>query len=210
MAKKMSLLEKFEIEIEKLDYSYIESCENGGELEKIYKILVSNEEGYYPDLTEAARRRLQTVKPTARCLRTEEKLLKRDRVESAVEEEIKADLKDFLRSMKRESKEAEQIQLELPLIPIRKETSVENVPTNQNTEAKIEEITVERLTENQLRELQCFHRNKGNNFYRAKEFHEALFEYSKGLELSPNPNGYNNRAITCKWWIIRKILMMYL
>lgn len=203
MAKKIPLLEKFEIEIEKLDYSYIDHCENATELEKIYMILVSNEEGYYPDLTEAAKRRLEKVKPNARCLRTEEKLLKKDHVDSEMQEEINIDIQEFLKSLQKTERGREKMQLEMPRIPIRSENTIENVPINQNkpkecTSAMIEEITVHGLTENQLRELESFHRNKGNSFYKAKEFNEALSEYSKCLETLPNPHAYNNRAITCK------------
>lgn len=205
MARKIPLLEKFEINIEKLDYSYIETCENGSELEKIYKILVSNEEGYYPDLTEAARKRLEIVRPNARCLRTEEKLLKRDYVEYDTQEKIKSDLQEFLQMTKKQQSESDhRIQQELPIIPIRNEIPLEKVPINQNageersSAMKIEEINVEEFSENQLRELESIYRNKGNNHFKAQEFNEALLLYSKCLETFPNPHAYNNRAITCK------------
>lgn len=218
MSKKLSLLEKYEINIEKLDYSYIESCENGRELEKIYKILLSKEEGYYPDLTKYAEKRLAIVKPNSKSLRTEEKVLKQEYADVEVQEEIQSGLQGFLKSIKNYSRTngddhagQKGFELESPYIPIRggatdnTATTIENVPTNQkqrevalNRSAVIEEIKTESLAEGQLKELDAHHRNKGNNLYRAAEYNEALKEYTTCLKILPTATVFNNRAITCK------------
>lgn len=211
MSKKLSLLEKYEINIEKLDYSYIDSCENGGELEKIYKILLSKEEGYYPDLTNHTAKRLAIIKPNSKCLRTEEKVLKYADVEE-VQEEIQSGLQQFFNSIKNYSRtnadEQKGTELESSFIPIRgtDNATIENVPTNQKqrevaenrSPAVIEEIKTESLTRGQLKELDAHHRNKGNNFYRAAEYKEALTEYTNCLKILPTAAVFNNRAITCK------------
>lgn len=202
MSRKISLLERYEIDIEKLDYGYIAQCENPSELEKIYKILLSNEEGFYPDLTEAAKRRLREVKPNSKCLRTEEKVVPLNWAEEELKEEVQGELNKFLQRVTKETAANETKEIEVPCVPIRSENLIENVPINQRkreeNSMKIEEIRTESLSPAQLKELEGIHRNRGNNFYRAKEYQEALEEYRKCLEILPTGNGYNNRAATCK------------
>lgn len=208
MSKRLSLLERYEIDIEKLDYGYIAECENGCELEMIYKILLSNEEGFYPDLTAAAKERLAIVKPSSKYLRTEEKVLARDCAHSAVREEVQNSVEEFLKSFKREGENCNErgSQVELPCIPIRGapasgENTIEIVPINQKGRelGRIEEIRTETLNEKELKELESIHKNRGNSFYRAKEYEEALVEYGKCIQILPTPTAYNNRAITCEW-----------
>lgn len=206
MSRKLSLLEKYEINIEKLDYGYIESCSDGSELEKIYKILLSNEEGCYPHLTETAKSRLAVVKPNSKYLRSEEKLQSRYLADHKVQEELNNGLGEFVRTFNKNcnANEMEEIQLdiELPSIPIRGENTVEEVPINQGNrdlmQGKIEEIRTESLSHGQLIELEAIHRNRGNNIYRAKEYKEAVDEYSNCIRIFPTPNGYNNRAASCE------------
>lgn len=76
MNAKKTLLEKYAIPIENLDFDYIKTCENLRELEKIIEILKSGEEGYYPDLTSFAEKRLNELDPDNRMLRTEVRCLK--------------------------------------------------------------------------------------------------------------------------------------
>lgn len=205
MSSRISLLEKYEIDVEKLDYAYIGECANGSELEKIYKILLSNEEGFYPDLTRAAKDRLAEVKPNSKYLRSEEKVLTCHHVANDVQEEVKSELSAFLKTTK--DKQNGQMntptEFESPSIPIRGEPRMEIVPINDKGRNeqynRIEEIVVESLDEKQLQQLESYHRNKGNNFYRAKEHDEALLEYNRCLKILPTASGYNNRAITCEY-----------
>lgn len=70
--KKPSLLQKYNIPIDHLDFKYIEKCQNANEMEKIVQILVSGEEGYYPDLTTCAENKLKELNPGSKVLRVEE------------------------------------------------------------------------------------------------------------------------------------------
>lgn len=71
MNEKRTLLEKYSIPIEHLDFDYLRKCENVRELERIIEILRSGEEGYYPDLTNFAVDKLKEVDPDNRSLRNE-------------------------------------------------------------------------------------------------------------------------------------------
>lgn len=73
MNEKKSLLEKYSIPVDHLDYDYIRECRNVRELEKINEILRSGEEGYYPDLNRFAEDKLKEVDPYNRILRIEVK-----------------------------------------------------------------------------------------------------------------------------------------
>ncbi|XP_030830339.1 sperm-associated antigen 1 [Strongylocentrotus purpuratus] len=59
------------IPIELLDYDYIGKCTDAKELEKIYKILRSGTEGYYPDLVDFCEKKLADIAPKSKLLRKE-------------------------------------------------------------------------------------------------------------------------------------------
>lgn len=71
MSEKKTLLEKYMIPIEHLDFDYVNKCENIKELERILEILKSGEEGYYPDLTSATEKQLKKIDPYNRAFRSE-------------------------------------------------------------------------------------------------------------------------------------------
>lgn len=73
MNEKKSLLEKYSIPIEHLDFDYIKKCGNSREIEKIFEVLKSSEEGYYPDLTKFAEDKLRELDPDNHILRIEVK-----------------------------------------------------------------------------------------------------------------------------------------
>lgn len=64
-----NLLSKYGIPIQNLDFAYINKCENVKELRKIYEILQSGEEGYYPQLMKCAEDRLALLNPNCDLLR---------------------------------------------------------------------------------------------------------------------------------------------
>lgn len=72
---KRSLLQRYDIPINHLDFDYIKSCVNAKEVERIVAILKSGEEGYYPDLANCAENRLQQLNPQSKVLRKEVPLL---------------------------------------------------------------------------------------------------------------------------------------
>lgn len=69
--KKQSLLNKYSIPIDHLDFKYIEACKYAKEIEKIVEILKSGEEGFYPDLTTCAENKLKELCPNSKLLRIE-------------------------------------------------------------------------------------------------------------------------------------------
>lgn len=75
MNDKKTLLDKYSIPIEHLDFEYIKTCQNVRELGKIIEILRSGEEGYYPDLTKFAEEKLRQIDPDNRLLRIEVRCL---------------------------------------------------------------------------------------------------------------------------------------
>lgn len=70
-----SLLKKYDIPINHLDFDYIKSCGNVKEIERIVTVLKSGEEGYYPDLTACALEKLKALKPNSKILREEAPVL---------------------------------------------------------------------------------------------------------------------------------------
>lgn len=78
MDRKKTLLEKYGIPLNHLDFDYIAKCNNAREMEKIVQILRSGEEGYYPDLTRCAEEQLQVLQPDSKLFRLEEQLKGRE------------------------------------------------------------------------------------------------------------------------------------
>lgn len=74
MEKSKTLLEKYQIPINHLDFAYVEKCQNAREMEKIVMILRSGEEGYFPDLTRCAEEQLKQLKPDSKLFRIEEQI----------------------------------------------------------------------------------------------------------------------------------------
>lgn len=68
--QKQTLLLKYQIPVEHLEYAYIEKCKNAKELEQILHILKSGEEGYYPHLMTEVEKRLLEIKPSSKFLRS--------------------------------------------------------------------------------------------------------------------------------------------
>lgn len=73
MNARKTLLEKYSIPVEHLDFDYMRTCQNVRELEKMIEILKSGEEGYYPDLTNFAEATLTELDPDNRMLKHEVK-----------------------------------------------------------------------------------------------------------------------------------------
>ncbi|KAG5670741.1 hypothetical protein PVAND_000983 [Polypedilum vanderplanki] len=73
---KKTLLQKYEIPVEFLDFDYLKTCTEAKTVEKIVKILRSGEEGYYPDLQKFAEDKLKELKPNSKVFRVEEPAVK--------------------------------------------------------------------------------------------------------------------------------------
>lgn len=64
-----SLLKKYDIPIDHLDFTYVEKCINARELEQILHILTSGQEGYFPELVKCTEERLAVLNPNSKFLR---------------------------------------------------------------------------------------------------------------------------------------------
>ena len=87
-----TLLQKYDIPISHLDFSYIRDCINVKELERIVKILNSGEEGFYPDLTKCAEEKLMSLKPESKILRTDEPALTKNSMDTNEWQEMNNEL----------------------------------------------------------------------------------------------------------------------
>lgn len=67
--EKESLLKKYDIPVNHLDFKYVETCTNAKEIEHILEILKSGQEGYYPDLQKCVEERLIVLNPRSKSLR---------------------------------------------------------------------------------------------------------------------------------------------
>ncbi|KAH8332319.1 hypothetical protein KR074_000991 [Drosophila pseudoananassae] len=76
--QKKTLLERYDIPLNHLDFGYVEKCTNAREMEKIVHILRSGEEGYFPDLLRVSEEKLKELKPDSRLFRYEEPIKQSD------------------------------------------------------------------------------------------------------------------------------------
>jgi len=60
--RKTPLLKKFDIPVERLDFSYVRKCSDVRELEKILKILRSGEEGHFAELMTFVEQRFKGIR----------------------------------------------------------------------------------------------------------------------------------------------------
>ncbi|GAB1601183.1 sperm-associated antigen 1-like [Argonauta hians] len=90
---------KYKIPLDHIDFAYVNKCTDVKELEKIYKVLRSGEEGHYAELEKCCEEKLRKLHPNSRALRKEEPL---KRITDLSQEEnitLKAELEDWSSSM---------------------------------------------------------------------------------------------------------------
>ncbi|GIY00227.1 sperm-associated antigen 1 [Caerostris darwini] len=92
-----SLLEKFNLTIDQLDYKYIENCYSIKQLERILKVLRSGEEGIYPHLTQFCENKLKDLDPSNPQLQLAKGILSYDDISEEERKNLKADLDDWSR-----------------------------------------------------------------------------------------------------------------
>lgn len=247
---KRTLLQKYEIPIEFLDFSYIKTCSDVKMLEKIVKILRSGEEGFYPDLTKCAEEKLKSLNPDSKMFRVEEPAVKKESLDEDKRNQIDDEMRLWISDMKKQDQLVKEIKhVSKPEVPIRKaQSSVENRPEPSSTlterikstdyakwdkfdaeaaelkidldeerqreivEVKnkknvektklIEEIgdaEVDCLTDFEKDHLSLKFKEKGNECYKAKEYDEAIKEYTQSLRVKKSAAAFNNRALVCKF-----------
>lgn len=243
---KRSLLEKYEIPVEYLDFAYIKSCNNPRMVERIVKILRSGEEGFFPDLTKCAEERLKELKPTSKLFRTETAAIKKEHLDDDQREQIENDIKSFIDDIKQHDKVFSEIKPKKPKSepPIRKQNVKGEVLKNKPSErikstdynkwdkydadaaelkieldeerqkeiveaknkknsekAKLIEVIddeADELTEFERDRLSLKFKERGNEAVKAKDYEEALREYSQSIKIKKTAAALNNRALVRK------------
>lgn len=246
--RKRSLLQKFDIPIEFLDFSYVKTCKDEKILEKIVKVLRSGEEGFYPDLTKCAEEKLKELKPESKLFRTEVPAMRKECLDEEKRRQFDDEMKSWIDDMKKQDKLVKDIKpLSKPEPPIRKTSKLGGTPAASSTAvdrikstdyAKWDKFDVEAaelkidLDEERQRELvevknkknfektklieeigdaevDCLSdfekdhlslqfKEKGNECFRAKEYDEAIKEYTQSLRVRKSAAAFNNRALVCK------------
>ncbi|XP_007933021.1 sperm-associated antigen 1 [Orycteropus afer afer] len=92
----------FKIPVEHLDFKYIKKCSDVKHLEKIFYVLRSGEEGYYPELTEFCEKRLKSLAPQSRALRKDKPAATAASFTTEEWEKIDGDIKSWVSEIKKE------------------------------------------------------------------------------------------------------------
>lgn len=245
---KRSLLQKYDIPIEFLDFPYVKTCTDAKTLEKVIKILRSGEEGYYPDLTRCAEEKLKELKPNSKIFRAEEPILRKEHLDSEKRDEIEGEMKAWIDEMKKQDQRVREIipsgRSEPPIRKLSKPTEDSSVDHKTSERIKstdyskwekfdadaeelkvdldderqkeivevknkmnlaktklIEEIgdeEVDCLSDFEKEHLSMKFKEKGNECYKAKEYDEAIKEYTQSLRVMKSAAVFNNRALICK------------
>ncbi|KAJ8978743.1 hypothetical protein NQ317_003276 [Molorchus minor] len=204
------------------EIDYIQHCKDGKEMEKIYHVLLSGEEGVYPHLIEAAEERLRQLKPKSKWLR-----------------KTCPDLEGWVTNISRHNKELEtrkndetrsdtavRIPKKLEDVPVRnREKRISSInysawdKYDPDTEILKMELAEEKekmgVIEKQKRpkpkksvsfnkyptEAEAVYasnreKEKGNEFFKAGDYDEALQCYTNSISSKPCVNNLNNRAVT--------------
>lgn len=247
---KRTLLQKYEIPAEFLDFEYINLCNDPKMIERIVKILHSGEEGFYPDLTKCAEQKLKLLKPDSKMFRNELPALKVESLDEDERNKIEDEMKSWIDEMKHQdavlkeikpmecqsmppircsiaSKEkshstkksyekinstdyekwdkfdADAAELKIDLDEERRRENVEEKNKKNLQESKlievIEDDATDRLSNFDKDRLSKMYKERGNEAFKAKDYEEAIKEYTQSLRIKQNAASFNNRALICKF-----------
>ncbi|KAJ8917456.1 hypothetical protein NQ315_005503 [Exocentrus adspersus] len=220
-----SLLSKYRIPIQHFEYDYIEKCRDGKELEKILQVLASGEEGYFPDLVRVTEERLGKLKPKSRLLRKLLPVLNKNDVDKGELDDICKDLESFVTGISKRNKELEKRKVNSALdcetaVRVYKEPStdytawdkydpdteilkmdlaeeVERKGAVQETTKIRKSVSFNRFgTEAEAAFVADREKEKGNEYFKAGDYEEALQCYTNSISSKPSTNNFNNRAVT--------------
>lgn len=90
---------KYQIPLDHLDFGYIKKCNDVKELEKIYKLLMSGEEGTYLELEKCCEEKLRKLHPNSRALRKPCPLLNLSDINKEERKDIEEDLQNWTANM---------------------------------------------------------------------------------------------------------------
>ena len=246
---KKTLLERYEIPVENLDFSFIKSCNDSKMMEKIVKILRSGEEGFYPDLTKCAEDKLLELKPNSKLFRKESAVIKTQHLDEDELEKVQNDMKNFVAEMKQQDKilneikptsksnkneppirapktvndsskskksserikstdyskwdkfDADAAVLKIDLDDERQREIAEAKNKKNLEKSKLIEVVeddVDELSDFEKDRLSLKFKERGNEAYRAKDYEEAIKEYTQSINIKKTAAALNNRALVCK------------
>ncbi|KAH1014195.1 hypothetical protein HUJ04_003075 [Dendroctonus ponderosae] len=105
---KESLLAKYSIPLQHLDFKYVATTKDANELEKMVEILRSGQEGHYPELLRSTEDHLRILKPNSRLLRQTSRVLSKQDLKQEEIDEIANELQKFVTDISRSSKSLEE------------------------------------------------------------------------------------------------------
>ncbi|XP_011303067.1 sperm-associated antigen 1 [Fopius arisanus] len=105
--KKQSLVEKYDISLEKLSFEYITESRNVREIERMILILRSGEEGFFPELLKHAEDRLRSLKPESQVLRVAQPILTPQMLDKEQRESLEKAMSQWMRQMHLREKDLE-------------------------------------------------------------------------------------------------------
>ncbi|GLV42074.1 Spag1 axonemal dynein assembly factor [Carabus blaptoides fortunei] len=142
-SEKESLVSKYSIPIDHLDFAYVKSCKNGRELEQILQILRSGEEGYFPDLLKCVEEQLYVVKPNSIFLQSAVPVLSKQDIAKAEWNKLFIDMQNWIEDIKRNDEELtsfREIKTASNEIPIRQLKPLENQNSKMTETARIKSM----------------------------------------------------------------------
>ncbi|EFA03196.1 Sperm-associated antigen 1-like Protein [Tribolium castaneum] len=232
------LIDKYKIPVQHFEYSYIETCRDGRELEKIVQVLRSGQEGHFPDLTRFAENRLAVVRPKSKLLRVAVPVISKESLEKDERNELTKDLTQWVSTVSKEDDELSYYKNRKsgPTLPDVRE-STEKVLENEkksvrriastdysswdkydpDTEILKMDLAEENLKKNALNtpkkhtgkkvhfrqfltDVEAAHeanyaKNKGNEFFKAGDYNEALKHYTESINCKASLAAFTNRAL---------------
>ncbi|XP_031343666.1 sperm-associated antigen 1 [Photinus pyralis] len=103
--QKQTLLSRYQIPINHLDFAYVKACTNAKEIERIYRILQSGEEGHFPDLLKTTEERLKLLKPNSKYIQEICPVLKVDEVPKEEWNRLSNELCDWMEDANKKDEE---------------------------------------------------------------------------------------------------------
>ncbi|XP_064086680.1 sperm-associated antigen 1-like [Macrobrachium nipponense] len=115
-----SLLQRFDLKVEHLDYSYVRDCSDERTLERIIRVLRSGQEGSYPDLLRFTEDRLASLHPESRVLIADKPAARVSDLPLNELDAIREDLKQWTLDIKEREEELTRYEvIRAPVPPVR-------------------------------------------------------------------------------------------
>ncbi|XP_042214517.1 sperm-associated antigen 1-like [Homarus americanus] len=187
-SEKSSLLERFDLSVEQLDYSFVRDCEDSKTLERIIRVLRSGEEGSYPHLLRYTEEKLAMVYPQSRVLETAQSPTRPHELPPQQLASLEADLAVWSAEIKGQEEELTRFEvIRAPLPPIRGSTKT----VSELVGGVGARVSVPRLSTSDKENLLA----QGRRHYAKGDFLQASLQYQKVLASDPlNPEALRGIA----------------